>query len=353
MQKLVFIIDKMPENTPESDSIFLSGDFNGWIPDSPKYKFTPEQDGRLMLILNTDLPHFQYKVTRGSWQKAESNSQGFQMANRIFININEPLIKLEIDGWEDRRLTSTENVCVLSDDFLAPQLGTRRKINMYLPPDYKEGKKKYPVIYMPDGQNLFDSRTAHGSEWAIDKILDRIHFWDKDSVIVVGIASNYKNRHNELVPFRPESISHKLLQFITTTLKPYIDSHFRTFTDKKHTAITGSSFGGVFALYAGVKEQSVFGNTGIFSPVLSHIEKMLDFIIKTGKKSTSKFYFACGLRESEIILRDIQILYNHFRINGYNEKELKISVRPDGEHEGWYWGSEFESALRWFFLNAQ
>jgi len=353
MRKLVFIIEKMPENTPENDSIFLSGDFNGWIPDNVNYKFDIEHNGKLMLILNTDLPYFQYKVTRGSWLKSESSSEGMQVANRIYIEVNDPLIKLTVDGWEDRRPNSTSSVKVLSDDFFIPQLNTRRKITVYIPPEYQKNEHRYPVVYMTDGQNLFDSSKAYGSEWGIDKVLDNIHFWDKQSLIVVAIDSEYKNRRNEFTPFSPESIAPQMLQFITETLKPYIDAHFRTHQQANKTAIVGSSYGAVFALYAAVAAPNSIGNAGIFSPVLSSIEPLLNFIQESGKHHSSKFYFATGLKESKVILKDIQLLYNHLRISGYNENELKISVRPNGEHDGWFWGSEFEPAVRWLLLNPE
>lgn len=122
----------------------------------------------------------------------------------------------------------------------APQLQTTKKIWLYLPEDYATSTKKFPVIYMHDGQNLFDTKTAYAGEWRIDETLDSL----KADVIVIGIEHGNEKRIDELTPYVHEQHgggnANAYLDFIVTTLKPYVDSHYRTKTGKYNTAIGGS-----------------------------------------------------------------------------------------------------------------
>ena len=121
----------------------------------------------------------------------------------------------------------------------APQLNCKRKIWIYLPLDYDKSTKKYPVIYMHDGQNLFDAKTSYAGEWNVDETLDSI----KAKVIVVGIENGGDKRMDELTPFKNEKHgggnADKYLDFLVKTLKPHIDKNYRTKTSAKTLAFLG------------------------------------------------------------------------------------------------------------------
>ena len=108
----------------------------------------------------------------------------------------------------------------------APQLQTSKKIWLYLPENYATSTKKFPVIYMHDGQNLFDVKTAYAGEWQIDETLDSL----KAEVIVVGIEHGNEKRIDELTPFKNEQYgggnTNNYLDFIVSNLKPYIDATY-------------------------------------------------------------------------------------------------------------------------------
>ena len=148
----------------------------------------------------------------------------------------------------------------------APQLQTTKKIWLYLPENYAQTTKKYPVLYLHDGQNLFDASTSYAGEWRIDETLDSL----KAEVIVVGIAHGNEKRIDELTPFKNEQYGGGkgtlYLDFIISQLKPYIDAHYRTKSGKYNTAIGGSSLGGLISYYAVVKYPDVFGKSLVFSP---------------------------------------------------------------------------------------
>lgn len=139
--------------------------------------------------------------------------------------------------------------------FYSPQLNNRRDITLYLPPSYGENPaKRYPVLYMHDGQNLFDARTAFGGvEWQVDETLDRlIGQGTVRETIVVGI-NNTADRISEYTPTTDPQYgggnANTYLDFVQQTLKPYIDTHYRAFSGAPDTLMTGSSLGGLLSCY--------------------------------------------------------------------------------------------------------
>ncbi len=147
--------------------------------------------------------------------------------------------------------------------------GRTREIHVYLPPDYDSSSKVYPVIYLQDGQSMFDD------EWRANEILDTLFFnEDNQGIIAVAIEAAATHRWDEYSPWINSNMyawvsSHvaysteggegeKYLEFVTEILKKYIDINYRTLPDSEHTAIGGSSMGGLIATYAGLKRPDVF-----------------------------------------------------------------------------------------------
>lgn len=165
-------------------------------------------------------------------------------------------------------------------DFVAP-----RNVDVWLPPNYDE-KQKYSVLYMHDGQMLFDSTlTWNNQEWSVDETLSKMmHNNQIKQTIVVGIWNNGAYRHAEYFPQKPIAMieeeirrsfvntdlkgtpkSDDYLKFITGELKPYIDNTFSTHTDLKNTFIAGSSMGGLISMYAFVEYPEIFGGATCLS----------------------------------------------------------------------------------------
>ena len=171
----------------------------------------------------------------------------------------------------------------------APQLKSTKKIWLYLPKNYTSSTKKYPVIYMHDAQNLFDSKTSFAGEWNIDEKLDSL----SAQVIVVGIETTEK-RMEELTPFvnakHGGGKANDYLDFIVNTLKPTVDGTYRTKTNAKNTIMIGSSLGGLTSFYALLKYPNVFGKAGVFSPSFWFNRDELVDLLKQTKKFDAKIY---------------------------------------------------------------
>jgi len=139
------------------------------------------------------------------------------------------------------------------DQVYSPELENRRAILVYLPPDYDSSQQRYPVIYMHDGQNLFDQATSYTDEWQVDETMEALSRGGYPA-IVVGIPNMGEQRIDEYSPFDDPAHGvgqgHAYLAFIVETLKPLIDQQFRTLPDRLHTGIMGASMGGLISLHA-------------------------------------------------------------------------------------------------------
>src|SRR5512139_2503958 len=143
------------------------------------------------------------------------------------------------------------HVRVISD-VRSPQLGNTRDIHVYLPPSYRASGRHYPVVYMHDGQNLFDPETSFSGEWGVDETLERLGPEGVET-IVVAIPNMGGARCDEYSPWTDPRAGggrgDAYLAFIVETLKPRIDLKFRTRREREHTGIMGSSMGGLISLY--------------------------------------------------------------------------------------------------------
>jgi metallo-beta-lactamase class B len=246
-------------------------------------------------------------------------------------------------------------VFVLQEEFNIPHLNRKRKVWMYLPPDYTNSPKRYPVIYMQDGQNLFDERASFAGEWHVDEALDHLFYHDGDKgSIVVGIE-NAREGAQRLSEYSPWFNSYNnyggdgehYVNFVVHTLKPYIDQHFRTLPNRENTAIMGSSMGALIAIYAVIQHQEVFGKAGIFSPSLWFSENVYSHIDTIRKRQSLKLYLLAGEKEGAYVSNGLRRLYHTLLQTGFSNNEINMEIAWDGTHQEWFWAREFPKAYKW------
>jgi predicted alpha/beta superfamily hydrolase len=233
----------------------------------------------------------------------------------------------------------------------APQLNTTKKIWLYLPKNYEASKKKYPVIYMHDAQNLFDAKTSYVGEWNVDEKLDSLNA----EVIIVGIEHGNEKRMTELTPYKNSKYgggdADNYLDFIIKTLKPAIDSKYRTKSKAKNTAIMGSSLGGLVSYYAVMKHPQVFGKAGVFSPSFWFNRKEIIELTNTIPKIKTKIYFLCGDNEGDTdMITDLNQIDNLLSEKRSKSKHLtKKTIFKGGQHNEKLWRDGFVNAYLWLF----
>jgi len=356
-------ITQIPINTPANADIYLAGSINNWNPFSAPFKMIPDGLGAYTLILPEGTGTIEFKFTRGSWTSVEGNANGSYLPNRSVTFTGSPqTINLIIQSWEDisgsgSNSTAASNVQVLSTNFLMPQLNRQRRIWLYLPPDYYTTNKSYPVLYMQDGQNLFDNITSFSGEWQIDETLNALHSQGDYGAIVVGIDNGGVNRINEYSPWVNSQYGGgegaAYMDFLSNTLKPYIDLNFRTQPQASSTALIGSSLGALIATYGSLRYNNKFEKIGNLSPAYWFVLTDLNnYILNTSNNlSNHRMYFVCGQNESANIVAEMNLVKNNLISKGVLSSNTYTKVDPNGIHNESFWRQEFGALYQWLFAN--
>ncbi len=346
-------LSQLPDKA-SAEQVYLAGSFNGWNPKDETFRLRKDDKGNFSLLLqNIPAGEYEYKFTKGGWETVETDVNGNNIGNRKLTLTSDTAVQLSIAGWASgvnpvKKETASPNVRIIETSFSIPQLKRTRRIWIYLPPGYASGAKRYPVIYMHDGQNLFNEATAFSGEWAVDEALDSL----KKHCIVVGIDNGGLKRMNEYNPYDNERFGKgegkQYIAFIVKTLKLYIDKKYRTLKDKKNTVIAGSSMGGLISMYAAVAYPNVFGAAGVFSPSFWIAPKLKDDINKMVKPSThrqSRIYFYAGEQESKEMVRDALYLFEVMRMKA--GCKMEVHINPEGQHNEATWRQEFPLFYNW------
>jgi len=351
--QVTFVIEQFPKNT---DSIYISGDFENWSGGQEEYQLK-QHKYHFFITLPEQKGTIKFKFTNGSWQTVETDKEYNQIENRQYtFNRPNDTVKIEIKNWNRRKIphsTATENVKLLYKAMHIPQLKRKRRIWVYLPPGYEVSKEKYPVLYMQDGQNLFDNATAFAGEWAVDETMNKLAQEQDLKMIVVGIDNGSQHRMDEYSPWKNKIYGggkgDAYLKFIVETLKPKIDSSFRTKLQPKDTGIMGSSMGGLISFYGAFKYPNIFGKVGVFSPSFWFSDKVIDFTKKQSKNSKVKTYFLMGSKEGDSAVEAMEKVITTMKKSGFKKKNLYKKIVEGGKHNETLWRNEFEEAIDWLF----
>ena len=361
--KLTIEIIAMPSDHP-TDGIFIAGNFNQWNPGDSNYVFSKKDNKLLLQIKNLAAGNYEFKSTRGDWKKVEISGEGKSIANRSVQLFSDTTISYSINGWADdfNQHTASSNVSILDTAFFIPQLNKNRRVWIYLPEGYAQSKKHYPVMYLQDGQNLFDRATsAFGDEWGIDECLDSMISKGKPACIVVGIDNGGDSRMNEYNPYvftMKDSTSAKTftpqgdayLDFLTVTLKPFVDKKYRSLPSKENTIIAGSSMGGLIAYYAMLKYPEVYGKAGVFSPAFWTAPQIKAFTDSVAKTISGKFFFYIGGKEGDRFINDMTEVTE--KLGGNSNTMIYSVIDEEGEHRENAWRKWFAEFYVWMMADG-
>ncbi|MFN2395312.1 MAG: alpha/beta hydrolase-fold protein [Bacteroidales bacterium] len=359
--QVTFTLVSIPDYTPEGDQIFIGGNFNGWNPGDAQYVLEKNNDDLWEITLDgfSEGETIQFKFTRGNWETVEKGAEGEEIGNRSFTFGNGQSVDVTILNWADNNgggddnSTAAENVHIMSEDFYIPQLDRNRRIWIYLPPDYDQSGNNYPVIYMHDGQNLFDVQTAFLGEWEVDETFNDMASRGYNVPIVVGIDNGGIHRANEYLPYFFEPLNaggegDEFMAFIVETLKPHIDNEYRTMPGRESTGIIGSSFGGVISFYGALKYQDVFSKCAPFSPAYwANYEHLFADLAETGLQHDVRFYQNAGENEGDQYIQAMHQMEEALNNEGFNN--TFSTVIAGGNHNEATWAGDLENAYLWLF----
>jgi predicted alpha/beta superfamily hydrolase len=355
---VVFKLGKYPV-VHNNDTAFLAGNFNNWDAGNNAFRFLLTNENSFELILALPAGQYAYKSTRGNWSNVECLANGKDINNHTFQLTSDTTIEINIEAWKDdftsvtKMHTASKQVHVMDTAFFIPQLNRSRRIWIYLPQGYENNKKQYPVLYMHDGQNIFDAYTSAFGEWGVDECLDSLIAIGKPACIVVGI-DNGPQRMNEYNPFEFQNFgkgeADQYIEFLVQTLKPFIDKKYRTLSSKENTIIAGSSMGALIAYYAMLKMPAVFGKAGIFSPSFWTAPAINQLTDSLAAKLNSKFFFYAGEQEGDTILKDMKVIQESL---GEKSQAMIYSVIDEkGIHNESAWRKWFPEFYNWIMADG-
>ena len=246
----------------------------------------------------------------------------------------------------------------------------KRTIRVWLPEDYdfSNPEKRYPVIYFSDGQNLVDRYLSAFGEWELDKTVHNLMGEGLSGIIAVGIdcPKDPLQRTYELCPpYEPKKeitrgikdsempYADKYVDFIVNTLKPVIDRDFYTLKDKVHTAIGGSSMGGIMAYYAYIYQRDVFGFSLSFSPAFFFYSKRRWFEINdmhdVSKDKNGKVFFYVGGKDFEAkFLKPTMYTYEYLKNKKFPNDQVGLIVDTREVHHEKAWAKYLPEALKFW-----
>jgi predicted alpha/beta superfamily hydrolase len=356
--RVAVYIHSLPDYTSKADSFFVAGSFNGWNPHDKNYLVVKDEKKGYFIAMNLPSGLHEFKITRGSWEKVESGNNGFPVENHSIHVNGDTSISMGIAHWADHfpktppKSSANKNVKIIEQAFYIPQLERYRRVWIYLPKSYSSVKKEYPVLYMHDGQNVFEDTTSFSGEWGVDEALDTLGA-KYGEMIVVAVDNGGGKRMNEYSPYDMEKFGkgegYEYVDFLVKTLKPYIQKHYRVSKKTADNYIAGSSMGGLISLFAILRYPKEFGGAGVFSPAFWIAPRIQYHSVKQGSGVKGKIYFYAGKKESDSMVPDMLKVFEILR--QHSKAKMETVIREDGKHNEATWRQEFPLFYKWLMEN--
>jgi predicted alpha/beta superfamily hydrolase len=248
--------------------------------------------------------------------------------------------------------------------FQSEFLPHERDVVVFLPPGYEDApERRYPVLYLHDGQNLFEPETAFvkGEHWRVGETATAlIEAGTIEPLIIVGIYNTGRERINEYTHTfdrrRGGGDADSYARLVREELKPFVDATYHTLTDRVHTAIGGSSLGGLVTLYIGLKHPDVFGGLAVLSPSVWWDRRSILKEVRRAVPPRPRIWLDMGTRESRgegsarKVVDDVRLLKSGLEKAGWKDGvDLHYEEIEGGTHSERAWGDRFGRVLEWLF----
>lgn len=339
------------------EAVYITGNDNllgNWQPEAVSL----DEVVKSKWVKNFSFPRgkkLEFKFTRGSWIKEALNDDGTIPSNYSFIVWSDTTISLKINLWADQVERKIEGQITGFVEYHRNFSGSgikARDIVVWLPPEYSsESDRRYPVLYMHDGQNIVDPSTSSFQvDWQIDEAADSLIKQKLiEPLIIVGIY-NTPQRNNE---YSENDTGYAYMNFIVDSLKPFIDRNYRTKPDRQNTANGGGSLGGLISFILAWQYSEIFSKAFCFSPAFkidryNFVDNVLSY---SGKKKEINLFICNGDDELDTRLQTgVDEMLNALTKNGYKERTdfyyVKAKSSQHGERD---WSKNIPRALIYLF----
>jgi predicted alpha/beta superfamily hydrolase len=230
-----------------------------------------------------------------------------------------------------------------------------RRLLALLPRSYEASSRSYPVLYMHDGDNLFDEPASFAGEWRVDETMDLLAD-EGIEAIIVGIPNAGRLRMREYVPWTGPDLEGKgedYLRFVIDVVKPRIDASFRTERGPRHTGLMGSSLGGLISLFGVCRHPDVFGFAGVMSPALSWPDGEVFPFLETAPCADARIYMDVGTKEipgdpdqSAAYVAAYDRAVAILQARGATKETFRTVIANGASHDERAWARRLPGALR-------
>jgi predicted alpha/beta superfamily hydrolase len=349
---------QLPPSTPFGDTITVAGnheEFGTWDPTVVGLSRKAElmATGTFKVPLGYDL---EFKVTRGSWDtEAIYEAEGHVPPNVRLTVHGDTTVKLTPVGWRDsmpKAASTLTGAAEVYPNLVGEGLRFGRSVIVRVPPSYRsQPDRRYPVLYLHDGQNCFDRATAaFGAEWNVDETMDSLAAIGAIEEVILVAMNNTSDRIDE---YSDTPLGKAYAAFVIGKVKPLVDSLYRTKPGPEHTAIMGSSMGGLISFLFTWWHPEVFGKAGCLSSVFDRQRTEVLPMVESTPTETSrrKIYMDCGGAPGEVSLKPgmdemVQILGRRGLQEG---KDFVWFFDPAAEHNEPAWSFRLWRPLTFLF----
>ena len=366
-----FVVE-VPTGTPENAEIWISGnqpELGNWNGAGVKLSKGAAGGNRYGTCVDfAQGTNLEFKVTRGSWDSVEKDPQGQEIDNHLHAVTKPATVQVQVGSWRDLGPiivlpdTLTGNIKYHDVDGSSVGLKIRRLI-VWLPPNYDtQTSTRYPVLYMHDGQNLMNVKTAaFGVEWGVDETAQRlVEAGQMEPIIIVGIY-NTEDRIPEYthVPNAPYGggRADDYGRLLVEVVKPLIDSAYRTKPEAQYTGVAGSSLGGLVSMYFGLTHSSTFTRLGVVSPSVWWANRdIVTRVNDTPSKLPLRIWLDIGTNEdgtvedSQRTVEDTRLLRDALAAKGWVlDTDLKYLEAQGARHNEAAWAARTEQILKFLY----
>lgn len=304
-----------------------------------------------------------YKATLGSWERVEKTAADGEVSDREVIARGPMTIRFKVERWADgahHEPMSTRDAHVMDLGNFGKELtGFDHKVLVHVPPGYDEnGDAHYPLLYMLDGQNIFDCATAFlGQAWDADKVHDELVTANKVRPFFIVAIYHCNQRDRFYTPVKDTRFGGGDLDLMASVIfqdiEPVLRERFRIEEGPEFTAVTGSSLGGLAAFHLGWRYPERFGIVAALSPSLWWAHNHTVSMVRHDKAAPkpNRFWLDMGTHESEMLLapvREVMELADLLAEKGYN---VALEIDENGRHNEATWKKRLPLVFEWMFGN--
>lgn len=390
-QGFIVVVTDKSKTASSSSPIYMPSSHNGWNPSDPKMQLSAQSDMKWRIVWEKPKldSRIAFKFARGSWEAVETTPDFKDVDNRMLPKVDvsklkpgeKPVIELTVEAWKDQMPGNPALAAMNRYRKIEVGAGRLERLEVvgggawpersrdalvWLPPGYDDAanaKRSYPVLYLQDGQNVFEKQPGVPGEWRADETAARLIGEGKiEPLIIVAIPHSYDLRVQEYLPVPtsefPKASGGQYVDFLVNEVKPRVERAYRVKTGPENAVIGGASLGAIISMEAACRYPQAFGSV-LLESMPTRMDKGLLFRHFAGIRTWPKrMYVGTGGKEGGLkgdgatndqFVEGLRAFTELARGKSLAEKDVKFVVVPEAVHDENAWAERFGGALEFLF----